>query len=196
MRYRHHLPNQQAQAPPVTLERDEAKIQWVILPTFFHRNIGVEYWRGIEKDVVRQTNDRGDIAWKVTLVEKELFTDVLEPFLQPGRLSGSDNSKVDLYAAVYNVVYQSCRGHADHQFLNYQNAGGMWDANWMRLPPEILANKGGCIDDTLLGGVARRIAADAVNYVFGGTLRTSQHVTTLSEIVDAIADDIMEQTVK
>jgi hypothetical protein len=183
------------------------KVEWAeaaqsrlcVLSSF--RDCTGRYWRGkeqlIEKHTCPQTKQ---VLWFVRIFEEELHRDTLEPLMRPGILKDFDDPKSKLFKAIYDVVYSSCRQHQRNNTLKTMWPNEMWGP----LEPEELARKSGCdVDDdrpdkerlTLLGNIARKIASDAVCYIYstdGFTEnRVQDQVKKMNEIVEQIAKDEM-----
>lgn len=138
------------------------------------RNSGYKYWRGTETYVKKMSRGNRTV-WYVELEEEDMHHDILEPFFR----ATNDKNKSELYQAIYDVAYISCRQDPNHEALLAIEGRKV----------EHMARRADCVDDNLLGGVARRIASDACYYAYcgDGEFRTKEQVEELNDIVDTIA---------
>lgn len=141
--------------PTVTLPNGTRKAETkaerrqIWLPHIFQRNKAIVYWGGDETSVATYSRRNEVNVSKVRLSIPEMHRTALESFMLPGRLSwiNTEDVKADLYKAVYDVAYLSCRSHADHPYLT-----DMWPKKWSPLSVEHLAQQSECDDLTVLGG--------------------------------------------
>lgn len=136
-------------------------------------------------------------TWEVHLVEGNLHGDKLYA-LGTMEYNQMDPYPVDgVFKRIYNVV-MSTTERRDAITVDYSK----FEANWSPLRVIQIAERVGAVHDTPLGGVARRIAADACLFIIGNTVpetrkraefRTRMQVDCLNACLRQAAKDYLEK---
>ena len=151
---------------------------------------GTTYWRGVEEEVrvISADENRGSSKiYLVRLVERELHSSHLDEigtcdFKRSLDVEGPDG----LYKKIYELV-MTCDSQSSELLVDYSSFLTRFEGGVAA--DTAPAMRVGATSNTVLGDVARRVAADACYYVFhdGAELRTGNHVKCINECIEHAA---------
>ena len=153
------------------------------------------YWRGYEVKVESvQVGCKTGVRWLVHLNDENHLLEDLEALLNGSQWDdNTGNAKGALHKGVYDVVLASfprnLKDAVDDAWCE------PFKSRWKPLPREYLARQVGALDESLTDQIARRVAADAVYYVFheDGEYRLPAQIGKINSILEERAQVFLRE---
>lgn len=154
-----------------------------------------EYWRGYEVSVrnnVEENEEHGAMdeekRWLVHIHDETLYLEKLEPVLNGGHWNAS-GAKAILYDSVYSVILTSFPAYLDME----EDWSKEFDEHWGLLKPTYMAREAGATAEGPRADIARKVAADAVQYAFAKKgrvkLRLTAQIRMICRILERVANE-------
>ncbi|KAI0563126.1 hypothetical protein FGB62_45g136 [Gracilaria domingensis] len=150
---------------------------------------GNTYWRGVE-EYVKYNEPKS--TYKVRLVEKELHAGQLDEI---GTVDFKRRLETESSDALYRKIYDLVMTVDNNQLdVDYSAFNAMYEP--VRAVTSRLAQRVGATDESGIGNVARRVAADACYYIWkpGAELRTAKQVSLINQCVESCASRFLGVT--
>lgn len=149
---------------------------------------GDQYWRGKQKSAEKiEAVD----TWKVQLEEECMHMDRLGELGTPAYLKSNLYNIRDIYKRFYDIIIDA-EGLSSQIPIDYQP----FLSKFGGVPITAFAAQVEAVDNSQLGAVARRVAADAAYYITrpDGKARTQDQVACINQCLDTAVDNYLSRT--